>query len=477
MKIFKDENGFSTLTVVVSLLLTLSLIFSGAQVYRVCSASADIQNVADASVQAAENKVAEFMVLVKVTDAVILSLGLGGAVASGIGVVCLCNPASFEVGTNLLDFAKKVFEQRDKFANTAADKLNTLQKSLPFIGSVSAYSVAKSNSKGVMNPKYLAITMMVPQDYPEIKPGNIDSAKNSLGDVESNSSDLKKAAQEAEDAAKKANEAKEAAFRADCGNNPNYCMYERAKTKALMNGANNPLYSSVDSWSFSVALKRAQAYYPQRLKIEQPEGSGVKAQADSALRKVFYKYASKQTSKGYVNEDGEVFSADIPHLPKNTDEMKQTSMYSDPVFPVSGNTIHAYSGCPGCGGVSSYGSLSQLDSGAYQVCDKCQFMSSSLGKVAAASSSIDNGFEYHYGIVEKASKDYQKAMEEAAPANAKVKNIATRLLEKIRDAIKELCNKRIYAKPPGSYGAIAFVVNTNSAPASTGFESSFVSSG
>ena len=36
-------------------------------------------------------------------------------------------------------------------------------------------------------------------------------------------------------------------------------------------------------------------------------------------------------------------------------------------------------------------------------------------------------------------------------------------------------SKRIYAKPPGSYGAIFIVVNTSSAAASTGFENSFVS--
>ena len=39
--------------------LTLTLIFSSAQVYRVMSASADIQNVSDAWAQSAQNQVAE----------------------------------------------------------------------------------------------------------------------------------------------------------------------------------------------------------------------------------------------------------------------------------------------------------------------------------------------------------------------------------------------------------------------------------
>ena len=37
-----DDGGFSTLGMAVALLVTLSLVFSAAQVYRVSSASADI---------------------------------------------------------------------------------------------------------------------------------------------------------------------------------------------------------------------------------------------------------------------------------------------------------------------------------------------------------------------------------------------------------------------------------------------------
>ena len=73
-----DKDGFSTLGMVVALLVTLSLLFSAARVYRVSSASADIQNVADAAALAAENEVAEFMIVVRVCDAVVLSLSLTG---------------------------------------------------------------------------------------------------------------------------------------------------------------------------------------------------------------------------------------------------------------------------------------------------------------------------------------------------------------------------------------------------------------
>lgn len=226
-----------------------------------------------------------------------------------------------------------------------------------------------------------------------------------------------------------------------------------------------------------MALQRCKAYYPKRYQIEKPDGSSVNAQANSALRKVFYSFASKQMQQAYVHDTGDEFDAYFPHLPKNTDEMRQTSMYTAATFPISSdNCMHAYDGCPGCVGIIGYGSIMQMEASGMQMCPYCEFRASSLGSVASASSSISNGYEYHYAIVEKAAADYKEAKAKAAPINAKIKNFAEGVFQKIKDFITDLMNKRIYAKPPGSYGSITMVVNTSSAPASRGFESSFVSS-
>ncbi|MFR1637835.1 MAG: hypothetical protein ACLSVD_00890 [Eggerthellaceae bacterium] len=54
-----------------------------------------------------------------------------------------------------------------------------------------------------------------------------------------------------------------------------------------MSGSENPLFRSVGAWSFSVALKRAQAYYPRRLAVEAPaDGSGGRAGALGAAQAV-----------------------------------------------------------------------------------------------------------------------------------------------------------------------------------------------
>ena len=99
------EGGFSTAGMVLALLITVCLLFTAARVYEVNSASADVQEVADAAALAAENVVAEFYIVVALCDATVLSLSLMFISTLALGVVCLCTPvtASFsEVFSRLL---------------------------------------------------------------------------------------------------------------------------------------------------------------------------------------------------------------------------------------------------------------------------------------------------------------------------------------------------------------------------------------
>ena len=80
--------------------------------------------------------------------------------------------------------------------------------------------------------------------------------------------------------------------------------------------------------------------------------------------------------------------------------MKATRLYADPVFPFGkdssgATTLHAWGGCPNASPSMGAASIAQMEAGNYPVCDVCRFTASSLGRVAAASSSISNGFEYH----------------------------------------------------------------------------------
>ena len=477
--VFWDDEGFSTLGMAIALLVTLSLVFSAAQVYRVLSASSDIQDVADASVLAAENEVAEFMIAVRICDAVVLSLSLTSAALFGLGVVALCVPPAAELGLELVNLGTEVLKARSSFAERASSGLNALQEALPFLAAANAYSTANANSGGVMAASYFGVATLVPAQGDAIEVGSSKALSDAADAASKDAESLKEASEAAEEAAKEANRAKEEGFKRDCGDAPAYCMYERAGALSSISSAANPLFHTVDAWSFSVALDRAREYYSLRYADEGPLSSSIDEQSNSALRKVFYRFAAAEVSRGYVIDSGDSFRASFPVLPKNTEEMKATRLYTDPVFPLGTDesgavTLHAWAGCPNASPSMGTASVAQMEEGNYPTCDKCRFTASSLGKVAAASSSIANGFEYHYNAVARAAEDYEAARVKQDEASREAKNQAGELLEKCKEAFSEASSMRIDAKPPGYKGAISMVVNLAATPADTGFSSSFV---
>ena len=74
--LFWAEEGFSTVGMVLALLISISLIFTAARVYEINSCSSRVQEVADAAALAAENTVGEFYLVAGICDAVLLSLSL-----------------------------------------------------------------------------------------------------------------------------------------------------------------------------------------------------------------------------------------------------------------------------------------------------------------------------------------------------------------------------------------------------------------
>lgn len=475
-----DEEGLTTAGMAVALLLVLALVFSSAQVYRVNAAAADIQEVADAAALAAENPVAEFMVAVRLCDAVVLSLSLLGAVTYGAGVVALCVPPTASVGARLVELGSKILDARSAFAERAARGLNRLQVALPFLAAVNAAAVGAANQGGASGGGYLAAAMLVPSKGVDITVG-ADAAAGVLREsMEENSGALERAAAAAEQAAREAQEAKERAFERDCGAHPGYCLYERANHLAALDESLNPLYRSVDAWSFAVPLKRARAYYVQRLAQERPATDDVEEQARSALRKLFYRFAADELARGYVIETDDSFDAFFPRLPRNTDEMRQTALYRMVAFPITEGeqrAMHAWSGCPGAAEAVGMGSAADWEAGEFSLCPACEFTSSSLGSVASASTAIENGFEYHYAAIAQAADEYRSAKERLAPELEAAKGAAGDLIGKCAEAARSAGAYRIKAAPPGYRGAVSLVVSTGSVAADKGFESLFVVGG
>lgn len=479
--IFHDGEGFSTVGVAIALLITVSLVFTGAQVYRVQTASAEVQEVADSAALAADNVVAEYYLVARFCDAVVLSLTLTGIIVLGVGVAALCTPLTATAGATFVEAGEKVLRARDSFAQKAAQGLDKLQKVLPFLAAAAAAHVAAANSDS-LGGSYLGIAVLVPFEGEEISTGALGAADSLIDAVKEGEDDLKRDGQDAEDAAQRALQAKERAYHADCGADPGYCMRERASSLAGMSGADNPRFSSVETWSFSAAMQRTKAYYPRRLAYEVPHGSSIDERANSALRKRFYRYAVDTISAGYVYETDDSFDAYFPLLPKNTSEMRGTRLYTEVAYPVTVTEegmyqMHAWEGCPLAYGVIGYGSIANMESGGYATCSYCEFTASSMGKVAAATTSTETGFEHHYRIVAQEAENYRNAKEDYHRKADAVKGRAGNLFGAALDALREMASQRIEVAPPGRFGAVALVATLDTRPASTGFSSSFVVGG
>ena len=496
-RLFRDENGFTSTSMAISLLISLSLVFTAAQVYRINSASAEVQEIADAAALSAQTQVAEFMVVARFCDAVVLSLSLTGIASFGLGIAALCTPATAAASKELIEAGEKLISARNQFADRAKVALSKLQEALPFFAAACAAGVAAENNADSTGSSYVGIALLVPGKGESIK-AEVDDGSDELADsVNGEADDIRQKAEEAEEASKGANEAKRRAFERDCGDAPDYCMYERAESLAGLSGSDNPLYSSVDAWSFSVALNRARHYYSRRSVYDEPEGSAPQDLTRWYMRLAFYDYAAELLYyEGYVDESDDYFDANFPSLPKNTAEMMETRLYTDNVYPVTEEpmegaggadsdedgengevrqVMHSYSGCPGAtGNVVSYSSIQHMDEANLETCPVCGFEASSMGQVASASSYISNGFEYHYQAVAQEAEEYESERKKADEQKAEVKERVSGLLEKLKEVLKEVADKRIEVSPPGAQGALAFVVNGGSLPASAGVANGFV---
>ena len=450
--LFRNESGFTTLGAVLAILLSCSLLFFGLWTSRSLSRAAGVQAVADSCALAAENEVSEFVLAVRAADATLLTLSLTGISLLGVGTVCCCVPGAQAAGLKFLDAGRAVLDKREDVARAEEAALNAAQKGLVVAAQAQAQTVASENAETI-GFDAIAYVELVPFDAPDISCGAGRSAAHAAQVALDESASISEGAQAAEEAAMQANDALREGWLADCGAYPEPCMRERAESLAGMGLAENPMASSVNTWSYSMAIKRAQTYYRLRAEFEAPGNSSVEERARSALRVRFYEYAQKEVDAAYEVEmpDGTI-KVSIPILPRNTNEMKATDLYTDSVYPVSGGALHAWEGCPA---VAEIEGISALDSGAYSTCETCGFDAASMGSVAAASTSVENGFEHHFRKVAESARDYERAKNEAVRASGEVRGSVGEVLDAIDEAIREAAGNRVEAYPPGRYGALA----------------------
>lgn len=453
--VFVGRDGFTTVGAAVAILLSCSLAFFCLWSARTQARAAGIQAACDVAALAAQNEIAEFVLAVRVADATLLSMSLTGLAALGVGTVCCCVPAAAPTGMKLIDAGRSIVAKRDDMAVAEQRALNAAQDGLSLIAQSQAQAVLRENEPE-LGGEGIGYVELVPADAPDVDVGFSDAMTDAAQDAADAGELIAEAGQAAEDASRDAADARIEAWKNDCGNYPSACMAERAESLSSMTDAENPIALTVDAWSFSDALSRAKSYYEYRVAEERPDSDSVEDQVRSAMRSKFYEYVLGELAEARVIDDG-VSVPDIyfPELFSDTDGMRETRLYSEKAYPVSDGVIHAYGACPGIGSaVSGQGSLEELEAGKYTTCLVCQFGADSLGRVASASTSIENGFEHHYREVARAARKYCEAQAKALPLAQEAKNLVEERLDSIVAALEEVGSCRISAYPPGRFGVL-----------------------
>lgn len=464
--LFIEDGAYTTLSSAVVILVVLTLLFSSAAAIWSMSRAGDTQAAADSGALAGANVVASYHTAATVVDASILSLGLVGFATIGTGLVAILIPGAELAAGDMVDTGIEIIKTRNKFAKSASKGLQKIETALPYL--VAARATQAVSAQDTEGATYTGTALAVPRTS-ESDFVALEGSEISTDVIKDTSKDLERAADELQKASEETAKAKERAWLADCGGSDPAsvgscsCMWERARSLAKLSDIENPHYASSVTWEPQVALDRAKAYYRLRLANEAPQGSSVETKAESAARKAFYTYASAEVNRAYITEDGDRTTSYIPLLPRNTDEVRATELYTDAAWPTSTNDgktyLHYGTSCPNYkkgtpGGLASVAAYDGQDK-----CNRCHFGVSSLGAVAAPSTSIENGFEYHFDEFKGALEDYVECRNKELELMRQTEDEADRAGNAFDEAIKALSGERPRIAPPGRDGVVAFAVS------------------
>ncbi len=464
--LFIEDGAYTTLSSAVVILVVLTLLFSSTAAIWSMSRAGDTQVAADSGALAGANVVSSYHTAATVVDASILSLGLAGFATIGTGLVAILIPGAELAAGDMVDTGIEIIKTRNKFAKSASKGLQKIETALPYL--VAARATQAVSAQETEGATYTGTALAVPRTS-ESDFVALEGSEISTDVIKDTSKDLERAADELQKASEETAKAKERAWLADCGGSDPAsvgscsCMWERARSLAKLSDIENPHYASSVTWEPQVALDRAKAYYRLRLANEAPQGSSVETKTESAARKAFYTYASAEVNRAYITEDGDRTTSYIPLLPRNTDEVRATELYTDAAWPTSTNDgktyLHYGTSCPNYkkgtpGGLASVAAYDGQDK-----CNRCHFGVSSLGAVAAPSTSIENGFEYHFDEFKGALEDYVECRNKELELMRQTEDEADRAGNAFDEAIKALSGERPRIAPPGRNGVVAFAVS------------------
>lgn len=468
--LFLEDGAYTTLAAAVSILVIVALLFSGAQVVWNQARAGDTQVAADATALAGSNVVASYRTTATVVDACILSMGLTGMCLTGVGLVGVLIPgARIPAGTTLRT-GLNMLKTRNRFATSASKGLKKLEATLPYL--VAANGTRTCAAQDVGEVSFTGTALAVPRESESEFPAIAGDQVPTEG-LEEASAALDEAAERLEEASQASSDAKRKAWLADCGSDGRN-MQERAGHLSQVSALENPDYASSITWEPEAGIKRARAYYRARIASEKPKNESVDEQANSAARRVFYTFALREMEAASITDTGDEIIMNVPLLPRNTEEVRRTTLYTDICWPSTTEngtlTLHYDSSCPGATGAAGPAlSLAAIDEGRAQECPVCKFSVGDVGRTPAASTSIDNGFEHHLRAYTLALEEYVDCRNREYELSREAQDEAEGASESFEEALSTIAGKRPRIAPPGRLGCVA-IVGTGEFSAPEGLE-------
>lgn len=453
--LFVDERGYTSVAVATALLVSVALVFCVAAAQWTLSRSADVQSVADAGALAGSNVVAGFCTVAQVVDACVLSMGLAGMASMGAGLVLAAIPGAQEASGKAMDAGQQILDSRNSFARSSLEGLRVVEEALPGLVAMNSYRCVRANAQGSLDYAGIAVPFPVESqsDYSSL-------AQDVSGEELSDSAkDLQDATKEVEEAKRRADESRRRAWIADCVDEPR-CMRSRAQDLAGLVGTSNPMVESPELWTFGDAINRSRAYYARRLAQEVPEAQDIESVTDSLAREAFYEYALEEVQGAWYREDPDgAVDLYVPHLARNSNEMRETWLYTDARWPCTeeenGPTLHSSLLCPGaCGPAIGSDCVAAVEAGSVLRCDECGMDVADLGAVASISTSASNGYEHYWQIVVEEAQTYERARNDQADAERRAKDVAEQGADAFDRALEQLRVPRPRICPPGAWGCV-----------------------
>lgn len=471
----KERRGSANVSACICILLSLVLIFSGLQLYELTSVSASSQETADSASLSAEGEVAKFYFVANTADGAILAMNVTQLVTYAIGVVAACS-GNVAVSSDMIANANKIGEARGKFSTKAKRALNTYQKALPALATASAARISVENNGSKSD--YKGIAVLVPDEGDEIV-SNESDLDASGQDVESNIGSLQDKGEEVAEAEKEINKLKEEAYRLDCGDNPGYCLYERASSLSTLDASENPFYASPDTWDFNVAFERSLNYFENRASIENPNAqTTAREKSRSYLRKDYYNYCAlkMQEAKNLGKGDSELYI--WPDIYHEKNGFRNSERYRERIYPVTqtGDTeiMHSNAGMSCASGYGWLGSCADYDDGDFEQCSVCEFSTNNTGNIGSATTNTTSGFEHYFHKIAKLAKEFREKSAEFNEGLDELKSLGESFFSKLTSFFKAAKEARIQVNPPGRDGAVSIAADTRDVVGQTSFANTFM---